>query len=145
MQFAHKMLFLGIGDSFEEYFQCIRRCWRFGQTVPVDVAIVLSDAEGKVAENVRPQGQEHERTGREVVARMSEWEKAEVLNLGAPDREAYPTADETGPGWQLMLGDCCERLKEVETGSVALSLHSPPFAQLYTYSASSRDLGNCRD
>lgn len=144
-QHCHRMLFLGLGDSFEQYFQAIRRCWRFGQTRPVEVVIVLSDAEAKVAENVWRKEREHENTVSEVVARMSDWERAEVTGNGAPDAGTYDTDEAAGDGWKMLLGDCCERLKELETGSVGLSIHSPPFAQLYTYSASMRDLGNCRN
>lgn len=50
---CHQMAFLGLSDSFEAYYQLIRRCWRFGQRMPVDVLIVISDAEGRVVENVR--------------------------------------------------------------------------------------------
>ena len=43
-----------------------------------------------------------------------------------------------------MLGDSCERLKELDKDSVDLSAYSPPFADLFTYSDSERDLGNSR-
>jgi DNA modification methylase len=56
--------------------------------------------------------------------------------------DPYITDDATGTGWKLMLGDSCERMAEVGTGSVDLAIYSPPFASLYTYSPSLRDLGN---
>lgn len=52
---------------------------------------------------------------------------------------------EVGDGWEMKLGDCVERIKEIETASVGLSVFSPPFAHLYTYSASDRDMGNSKD
>lgn len=51
----------------------------------------------------------------------------------------------TGEMWTAMLGDSCERLAEVESDSVGEIIYSPPFASLFTYSPSDRDLGNCRD
>lgn len=54
----------------------------------------------------------------------------------------YITADDHGDNWHMMLGDSCERLAEIETESVDLSICSPPFASLFTYSPSVRDLGN---
>jgi len=51
----------------------------------------------------------------------------------------------TGNGWTAMLGDSCERLTEIPDASVDLSVYSPPFASLFTYSPSDRDLGNSRD
>jgi hypothetical protein len=56
--------------------------------------------------------------------------------------DAYITDDARGDGWHLMLGDSCERLAEVDDGTVDLSVYSPPFASLFTYSPSPRDLGN---
>jgi DNA modification methylase len=56
------------------------------------------------------------------------------------------TPDETAADtWRLMLGDSCERLGELADESVDLSIYSPPFASLYTYSPSARDIGNCRN
>ena len=54
----------------------------------------------------------------------------------------YITDVAQGNNWTLMLGDSCERLAEIETDSVDLSICSPPFASLFTYSPSVRDLGN---
>lgn len=45
-------IFCGLSDSFEAYYQAIRRCWRFGQKNPVGVHIVTSDAEGSVKANI---------------------------------------------------------------------------------------------
>lgn len=47
--------------------------------------------------------------------------------------------------WALYNGDSMEVVKGIPDGSVALSVFSPPFASLYTYSSSERDLGNSRD
>lgn len=57
----------------------------------------------------------------------------------------YITDDAAGENWRLMLGDSCERLAELESDSAGLAIYSPPFASLYTYSPSVRDLGNSRD
>jgi DNA modification methylase len=56
--------------------------------------------------------------------------------------EAYVTDDAYGERWHLMLGDSCERMGELDDDSVDLSIYSPPFASLYTYSPSERDMGN---
>lgn len=53
LQMCSRMVFVGLSDSYETYYQCIRRCWRFGQTQPVDVHIVVSEAERGIVENVR--------------------------------------------------------------------------------------------
>jgi DNA modification methylase len=51
----------------------------------------------------------------------------------------------SGERWTAYNGDSCEVLKAIPDRSVHLSVFSPPFASLYTYSASPRDLGNSRD
>ncbi len=58
------------------------------------------------------------------------------------DPQPYITEDANGETWRIMLGDSCERLAEIPDNSVDLSIYSPPFASLYTYSPSDRDLGN---
>jgi DNA modification methylase len=58
------------------------------------------------------------------------------------EHQPYVTDDAEGDGWRLMLGDSCERLTELDENSIDLSVYSPPFASLYTYSPSERDLGN---
>ncbi len=46
------MVFVGLNDSFEQLFQAIRRCWRFGQTQPVHAWFIASTAEGAVVNNL---------------------------------------------------------------------------------------------
>lgn len=51
----------------------------------------------------------------------------------------------TGDGWTAVRGDCVEVVKALPDASIGLSVYSPPFANLYTYSDSERDMGNCED
>ncbi|MGB3602739.1 MAG: DNA methyltransferase [Gordonia sp. (in: high G+C Gram-positive bacteria)] len=54
----------------------------------------------------------------------------------------YITDEAHGTNWSMLLGDSCERLAELPDNSIDLSVCSPPFDSLYTYSPSVRDLGN---
>ena len=54
------------------------------------------------------------------------------------------TAMEQGNGWQMYLGDCVQTIAKWPENSIHYSIFSPPFASLYTYSASPFDMGNCR-
>jgi hypothetical protein len=49
-----------------------------------------------------------------------------------------------GQDWVMYLGDSCEVIRGIPDNSIHYSIFSPPFASLYTYSASERDMGNCR-
>jgi len=51
-QNCNTMIFVGLSDSFEAYYQAIRRCWRYGQNGPVTVHIVTAESEGAVRENI---------------------------------------------------------------------------------------------
>jgi SNF2 family DNA or RNA helicase len=51
-QVCHNMAFVGVTDSWESYYQAVRRCWRFGQNNPVNVHIFASESEGAVVANL---------------------------------------------------------------------------------------------
>lgn len=52
-QSCHNVIFVGLSDSYEAFYQAIRRCWRFGQKHEVDCYVICSDADGAVVENIR--------------------------------------------------------------------------------------------
>lgn len=61
-----RMVFVGVSHSFEEWYQAIRRSWRFGQTRPVQVHVVISDAEGAIVENLKRKQADAARMGDEM-------------------------------------------------------------------------------
>lgn len=69
LNFQHcaRMVFVGLSDSYESYYQCMRRCYRFGQTRVVRAHIVLSEIEGQIAANVRRKETEANRVVRALV------------------------------------------------------------------------------
>jgi DNA modification methylase len=54
-------------------------------------------------------------------------------------------SEETGKNWHMVNGDSVEFIRDVPSNSVGLSVFSPPFSSLYTYSDSERDMGNCKN
>lgn len=52
LQVCARMVFVGLSDSYEAYFQAIRRCYRYGQTRVVEAHVVLSELEGQIATNI---------------------------------------------------------------------------------------------
>jgi DNA modification methylase len=145
MNFQHcaRMVFVGLGDSYETYYQSIRRCYRFGQAREVDAHIVLSEPEDAIYANVLRKEAEAESTGTELLRHVANFEKEEIGRVS--DNEFVYAADEArGTGWRMLLGDSAERLAELPSASVDLSIFSPPFGSLYTYSNTERDLGNSR-
>jgi DNA modification methylase len=141
-QCAHTMIFMGLGDSYEMYYQCIRRQYRFGQTKPVDVYIVVTDHEEEIVENVRRKEVEAETLSREIISAAREYEMEELGKI--QHEEKIETGEYQGKDWKLYQGDSVDELQKLEDNSIDLSIFSPPFLALYTYSATERDLGNCR-
>jgi len=139
-----RQVFVGLGDSYEQYYQCIRRSWRFGQKRPVDAHIVITDAETQIVRNVRRKEKDAAKMSREMVARMGELETREVRGASKQE-DIYMTDTAKGEYWTLHQGDCVETMRTLKKDSVDLSVYSPPFASLYTYTASSRDMGNCKN
>ena len=69
-QHCARMVFVGLSDSFEQYYQAIRRCHRYGQTRIVQAHIVLSDHEQKIAANVARKEREAAAHTEHLVAAM---------------------------------------------------------------------------
>lgn len=141
-QNAHRMAFVGLSDSWESYYQSIRRCWRFGQKEPVEAVIVLSEPEAAIYENVMGKEREALRMQERLIEHVAMFEREELD--GPAETFEYQTAKVEKPGWTMMLGDSAERIHEIADASVDLSVFSPPFASLFTYSPSERDMGNSR-
>lgn len=137
------MVFVGLGDSYEQYYQSIRRCYRYGQKSDVKAHIVLSDPEQAIFDNVLRKEKEAVTLADELLKHVVEFEQSELRTTR--QRDEYQTGEASGKDWRLLLGDSAERLKEVADNSVDLSIFSPPFATLFTYSNSERDLGNARN
>lgn len=145
-QHCHRMVFCGINDSWEQYYQAIRRCWRFGQRHPVDVHIVSSNSEAAIVANVKNKEEQARIMGEQIIEHVG---ALNVANLNkSAKREITPGVKDVARGdkWELWNGDCVEVLRDqIPADSVDLSVYSPPFATLFTYSDDIRDMGNNRD
>lgn len=69
-QHAARMIFVGMGDSYEQYYQAIRRCYRYGQTRVVQVHIVLAEIESQIADNVRNKERKNNEITTALIAAM---------------------------------------------------------------------------
>ena len=142
LQNCHNMAFVGLSDSWEAYYQCVRRCWRYGQKHPVNAFIVLSEMEKEVYENVMRKEEQAEVMSNELIENVQEYERMEVQ--GNEQHAVYETDEIKTEYYRLLLGDAVERIKDINDNTVDLSVFSPPFISLYTYSPTERDIGNSR-
>ena len=133
-----RMAFVGLSDSWEQYYQAIRRCWRFGQSRSVEVHVITADTEGAVVANIERKERQAAEMMENVVSHMR------GLSLGQTERSEmnYEQAKAEGPGWTLYLGDCVDQIDNIETESVGLVVTSPPFPGMYAYTNSVHDMGN---
>ncbi len=79
-QNCHDMIFCGLSDSYERFYQAIRRCYRFGQKEEVNVHVVISEKEISVLENIKRKEEQAQNMSRKMVALTSEILKNEIRN-----------------------------------------------------------------
>lgn len=142
-QSCHNIIYCGLSDSYEAFYQSVRRCYRFGQLNPVNVHIVISDLEGNVLENVKRKEREAIRMQREMIAQLQELEIKQIRGTMKETME-YKTQHIKENDYEIFLGDSVELIKKIPDDSIHYSIFSPPFASLFTYSNSERDMGNCK-
>lgn len=100
-QHCNRMVFVGLSDSWEQYHQAVRRCWRFGQTSPVHVDIVVADTEGAVLENIRRKQSQNDEMQKEMVAIMRDYTVAEIRGAKAQKTDYVPGISMETPAWML--------------------------------------------
>ncbi len=144
-QSCARMVFVGLSDSYEAYYQAVRRCWRFGQDRPVQVHIVTARTEGAVVANIERKEADAMRMASAMVEHMQQLNAAELRGAGSRFKTDYVRECVQGDRWTAHLGDCIDVVAELADESVDFTVYSPPFSSLYTYSASDRDMGNCTD
>ena len=77
-QNCNTVIFCGLSDSFESYYQAVRRCWRFGQEKQVDVYIIISDKEESVKKNIERKQADAEKMTAELVKHTKEILESEI-------------------------------------------------------------------
>ncbi len=142
-QSCHNVAFVGLSHSYEAFYQAIRRCWRFGQQQPVNAHIIYDVAEGRVIENIRRKEADSIAMAESMVVIMKQQTMEQLKKI---QRQVAPhiTEHQSGDNWDMYMGDCVESIKQLDSDSIHYSIFSPPFASLYTYSNSDRDMGNSR-
>lgn len=144
-QNCNNIIFVGLSDSYEAYYQCIRRCYRYGQKNNVNVYISLNVSEQEIYQNVLQKEKHMDDLYNGVIAETSEILNAELHNKTINEKDEYKENLVKGENYTLYNGDSCEIVKQISDESIDMMVYSPPFASLYTYSNSYRDLGNSKD
>lgn len=97
-QSCHSMAFVGLNNSFEQVYQAIRRCWRFGQSKPVDVYMIAAETEGAVVANLEAKEAAAEYMAAQLAQHMSDLSRR-ALKQSEPRTMAAHSADMEIPKW----------------------------------------------
>lgn len=98
-QHCSNMAFVGLNDSYEQLYQAIRRCYRFGQTKPVNVHLITSDIEGAVLENLKRKEEQAERMSEMMVDYMRDLVNRNVKTLQREKTFYQPSSPIEVPAW----------------------------------------------
>lgn len=143
-QHCARMAFVGLDDSFEKFYQAVRRCYRFGQKRSVQVHLFTAENEGQILANLKRKEQQHHEMSANMVEHMKDIMNQELAGQTNIVDE-YKEDTYEGSGFTVHLGDCVKWSRRMADNSIDYSVFSPPFADLFVYSNSDHDMGNCKD
>lgn len=90
-QSCHNMVFCGLSDSYEQFYQAVRRCWRFGQTKPVNVYVIISERETNVLENIKRKQANMDNMQKKMTGLMKEVTLSEIKHTTRITETYLPT------------------------------------------------------
>lgn len=139
-QNCRNQIYASLDFSFEKLYQGIRRSYRFGQKNEVNIYLLTTDTMANVIQSINKKQKQFE-------VMQHEMSKAINANLNNETmKEAdYDIEEVSNESYQIKRGDCVEQIKYIPDSSIGLSVFSPPFAELYTYSSHVEDMGNSKD
>lgn len=139
-QHCRNQIFASLDFSFEGLYQAIRRSYRFGQAQDVNIYLVTTDTMQNVIQAV----QDKERKFAEMQAAMTASVNKNIHSKITTKQQRMKEQVKT-ERFDLRLGDCVQLIQDLPDQSVGMSIFSPPFAELYTYSDELEDMGNSKD
>lgn len=139
-QNCRNQIFASLDFSFEGLYQAMRRSYRFGQKNEVNIYLITTDTMANVKQAIDTKQKQFE-------IMQEEMAKAVNLNLAGQIMQTatFDTSEESNEWYHIKRGDCVQLISDVKDESIGLSVFSPPFAELYTYSNHLEDMGNSKD
>jgi DNA modification methylase len=139
-QNCHNQIFASLDFSFEGLYQAIRRSYRFGQKEIVNIYMITTDTMSNVIKSIELKQKQFLIMQNEMSKAVNDVILGHNLNIANYDIEMVKNDK-----YLIQRGDCIELIKTIDNESIGLSVFSPPFAELYTYSSHVEDLGNSKD
>ena len=141
LQCCANMIFVGLSYSFEEFYQALRRSYRFGQTKETHAYIIQAQTEGAILQAIEKKISQHETMQKEMKQAAAAFDEGKVKELKMNDQIIL----KEGRGWTVAHADCVRFANTLADESIDFSVFSPPFADLFTYSDDLQDMGNSAD
>jgi hypothetical protein len=105
-QHCNTMIFAGMDDSFEKFYQAVRRCYRFGQKRPVTAHIITADTEGAVKDNIARKQSQSDTMAGEMIAYMRDLTKKQIQGASSGTEAYRPTTPISIPAWIIQNVEC---------------------------------------
>lgn len=144
-QHCARMAFVGLDDSFEKFYQAVRRCYRFGQKRNVQVHLFTAENEGQILANLKRKEQQHHEMSANMIEHMRDIMNKELNGQQNIVEEYQESTYTDNDKYTLHLGDCVKWARRMDDNCIDYSVFSPPFADLFVYSNSDHDMGNCKN
>ena len=98
-QSCHNMAFVGLSDSYEQFYQAMRRCWRFGQQKSVNVHVITAETEGAVVRNIQRKEEDAMKLADNMLEHMKLIEVDNIKGCAVSNNEYNPQIKMTLPVW----------------------------------------------
>lgn len=98
-QHCNNMIFAGMDDSFEKYYQAVRRCYRFGQKKLVNVHIITAETEGAVKANIERKQSQANEMSEQMVGYMRQITQRQIVGASSNTDIYMPKMPMTIPSW----------------------------------------------
>jgi len=139
-QNCNNQIFASLDFSFEGLYQAIRRSYRFGQKNEVNIYLITTDTMSNVKQAI-------DYKQKQFSLMQEEMAKAVNLNLSGSimSSKVFDVTQENNEWYNIKRGDSVQLIQDLQDESIGLSVFSPPFAELYTYSNHIEDMGNSKN
>jgi len=139
-QNCRNQIFASLDFSFEGLYQAIRRSYRFGQKEEVNIYLITTDTMANVIDSINKKQKQFEIMQDEMSKAINENLKGNSMTVSN-----FDTEEVNNEWYNIKRGDSVKLIKNIPDESIGLSVFSPPFAELYTYSSHLEDMGNSKD
>lgn len=136
-QHCNNQIFASLDFSFEGLYQAIRRSYRFGQANEVNIYMITTDTMQNVIGSIQRKQSQFTKMQNKMKEAINEFNYGLTGDISAN----VVKTDQ----YEIHNNDCVKAMKDMPSDFVDLSVFSPPFSTIFTYSNNIHDMGNCEN